>query len=147
LIHSKNWKAIIRKRGPKSMQMLKRYTHLRAEDLVERLDQVNGISFRIIAGLPGNSCLPKIHKITYYMCIEVTGTDAMESDNVRTNIVLDSKLVEAGLKATGLKTRRELVDFALRELLRHKQQKKLLSLKGKVAWEGDLAEMRIGRGQ
>ena len=56
-------------------------------------------------------------------------------------------LVEAALKATGLKTRRELVDFALRELLRHKQQKKLLSLKGKVTWEGDLAEMRTGRGQ
>jgi len=28
--------------GHKSMQMLKRYTHLRAEDLVERLDQVFG---------------------------------------------------------------------------------------------------------
>ncbi|MGB5277030.1 MAG: type II toxin-antitoxin system VapB family antitoxin [Gammaproteobacteria bacterium] len=71
----------------------------------------------------------------------------MKSDNVRTNIVLDSKLIEAGLKATGLKTRRELVDFALRELLRHKQQKKILALKGKVAWEGNLEEMRTGRGQ
>jgi len=28
----------------------------------------------------------------------------------RTNIVIDEKLVEAGLKATGLKTQRELVD-------------------------------------
>ena len=28
--------------GHKSMQMLKRYTHLRAEDLVERLDQLLG---------------------------------------------------------------------------------------------------------
>jgi Arc/MetJ family transcription regulator len=74
-----------------------------------------------------------------------SGAEAMKSDTVRTNIVLDSKLVEAGLKATGLKTRRELVDFALRELLRHKQQKKLLALKGKVSWEGDLAEMRSGR--
>ena len=71
----------------------------------------------------------------------------MKPDNVRTNIVLDSKLIEAGLKATGLKTRRELVDFALRELLRHKQQKKILALKGKVAWEGNLEEMRTGRGQ
>lgn len=68
----------------------------------------------------------------------------MNSDAQRTNIVLDNKLVEAGLKATGLKTRRELVDLALRELLRHQQQKKLLSLKGKVIWEGDLAEMRTG---
>ena len=71
----------------------------------------------------------------------------MKTDTVRTNIVLDSKLVEAGLKATGFKTRRQLVDFALRELLRHKQQKKLLSLKGKVTWEGDLETMRSARGQ
>lgn len=45
----------------------------------------------------------------------------MMPDTVRTNIVLDARLVEAGLEVTGLKTRRELVDFALRELLRHKQ--------------------------
>lgn len=71
----------------------------------------------------------------------------MKSETVRTNIVLDSRLVDEGLKSTGLKTRRELVDFALRELLRHKQQKKILSLKGKVTWGGDLTEMRTGRGQ
>ena len=70
----------------------------------------------------------------------------MKTDSVRTNIMLDVKLVDAGLKATGLKTRRELVDFALRELLRHKQQRKLLSLKGAVTWRGDLEEMRSGRG-
>lgn len=68
----------------------------------------------------------------------------MKDDDLRTNIVLDRKLVEAGLKATGLKTRRELVDFALRELLRHEQQKRLLELKGRVDWEGDLDEMRSG---
>ena len=97
--------------------------------------------------MPSNPFRSTIHIDIKYMCITVSGVDAMKPDTVRTNIVLDSKLVEAGLKATGLKTRRELVDFALRELLRHKQQKKLLSLKGKVSWEGDLAEMRTGRGQ
>ena len=70
----------------------------------------------------------------------------MKQDTVRTNIVLDRRLVEAGLKATGLRTRRELVDLALRELLRHHQQRRLLELKGTVAWEGDLEEMRAGRG-
>lgn len=70
----------------------------------------------------------------------------MKSETLRTNIVIDKKLVEAGLKATGLKTRRELVDYALRELLRHKQQKKLLELKGAVEWQGNLEEMRAGRG-
>ena len=69
----------------------------------------------------------------------------MRSETSRTNIVLDKKLVEAGLKATGLKTRRELVDYALRELLRHKQQKKLLALKGTVKWHGNLEELRTGR--
>ena len=63
----------------------------------------------------------------------------------RTNIVLDEKLIEAGLKATGLKTRRELVDFALRDLLRREAQMKILELKGNVHWEGTLSEMRKGR--
>ncbi len=66
----------------------------------------------------------------------------MKSYAVPTNDVLNSKLMEAELKATGLKTRHELVDFALRELLRHEQRRKLLSLKGKVAWEGNLEQMR-----
>ncbi len=79
--------------------------------------------------------------------VSIAEAASMKSDSVRTNIVLDSKLVEAALKATGLKTRQELIDFALRELLRHKQQKKILSLKGKITWEGDLKQMRTGRGQ
>lgn len=70
----------------------------------------------------------------------------MKSNTVRTNIVIDTRLVEEGLRATGLKTRRELVDFALRELLRHQEQKKILALKGQVSWEGNLDEMRTGRG-
>lgn len=97
-------------------------------------------------GLPVDTWQPTIHLNLYYVCITVSG-DTMASDTVRTNIVMDSKLVEAGLKATGLKTRRALVDFALRELLRHQQQKKILLLKGKVTWEGDLNQMRTGHGQ
>ena len=64
----------------------------------------------------------------------------------RTNIVIDEELVEAGLKATGLKTRKALVDFALRDLLRRENQRKILELKGKIHWEGDLASMRRRRG-
>ena len=69
----------------------------------------------------------------------------MEHIMSRTNIVLDSKLVEAGMKLTGLKTKRQLVDHALRELLRHEKQAKLLDLQGKVEWEGDLDNLRTGR--
>ncbi len=63
----------------------------------------------------------------------------------RTNIVLDDILVEQCQKATGIKTRRRLVDHALRELLRRERQKKVLELRGAVTWEGDLAEWRKGR--
>ena len=63
----------------------------------------------------------------------------------RTNIIIDEALIDAGLKATGLKTRKALVDYALRELLRRESQKKILELKGNVQWEGDLASMRKGR--
>ncbi|OVE78939.1 DUF2191 domain-containing protein [bacterium I07] len=63
----------------------------------------------------------------------------------RTNIVLDDKLVTECKKATGIKTSRRLVDHALRELLRHKNQKKILELKGTVDWEGDLSAWRKGR--
>ena len=61
---------------------------------------------------------------------------------VRTNIVVDEKLIAAGLKATGLKTRRDLVDFALRDLLRRRSQRALMELKGSVRWDGDLDAMR-----
>jgi Arc/MetJ family transcription regulator len=63
----------------------------------------------------------------------------------RTNVLLDDKIVEKCLKATGIKTRRALIDHALRELLRHESQTKILELKGKVHWQGDLNEWRQSR--
>ena len=63
----------------------------------------------------------------------------------RTNIVLDDDLVDRAKSLTGIKTIRELVHHALRELVRHKRQRDLLRLRGNVDWEGDLDEMRRGR--
>jgi len=63
----------------------------------------------------------------------------------RTNVVLDDQLVEKCLQATGIKTRRGLIDYALNELLRRENQKRLLELKGRVNWQGDLATWRKGR--
>lgn len=66
----------------------------------------------------------------------------MDNTSIRTNIVLDKQLLDAALQATGITTRRQLIEHALRELVRHKQQRKLLSLKGKIQWTGDLDSMR-----
>ena len=64
----------------------------------------------------------------------------------RTNVVLDEVLVEKCREVTGIPTRRSLIDHALRELLRHGQQRKILELKGRIAWQGDLRAWRRGRG-
>jgi Arc/MetJ family transcription regulator len=46
------------------------------------------------------------------------------------------------LRATGLKTKREAVELGLKTLLRLKQQSEIKRLRGKITWEGDLADMR-----
>ncbi len=63
----------------------------------------------------------------------------------RTNVVLDDKLVKDCIKATGIKTQKALIVHALRELLRHEKQIKILELKGKIDWNGNLDEWCQGR--
>jgi len=63
----------------------------------------------------------------------------------RTNIELDEKLVKEGMKLFDKKTKKELVDFALREVIRREKAKGILGLEGKIKWEGDLYEMRKRR--
>ena len=63
----------------------------------------------------------------------------------RTNIVLNEQLVRQGLKLSGCKSKRELVDLALREFLKTAKRRELLALRGKVRWEGDLDRLRRAR--
>ncbi len=64
---------------------------------------------------------------------------------MRTNIEIDDRLMKDTLKATGLKTKREAVELALRTLLRLRRQEKAKDLWGKVDWQGDLEAMRLDR--
>lgn len=64
---------------------------------------------------------------------------------MRTNVVIEDNLIEEGLTYTGLKTKRELVNYALKELVNRKKRKAILELEGKLHWEGDLKEMRENR--
>lgn len=64
---------------------------------------------------------------------------------MRTNIVIDDKLMEETLRATGLRTKREAVELGLRTLLRLKQQAEIRQLRGKLEWQGDLEAMRRDR--
>ena len=64
---------------------------------------------------------------------------------MRTNIVIDDKLMHDTLQVTGLKTKREAVELGLRTLLRLGRQAEIRSLRGKTPWEGDLEAMRTDR--
>jgi Arc/MetJ family transcription regulator len=61
---------------------------------------------------------------------------------MRTNIVIDDKLMWDALRATGLKTKREAVEEGLRTLLRLRRQAGIRRLRGKLNWQGDLNAMR-----
>lgn len=61
---------------------------------------------------------------------------------MRTNIVIDDKLMRDTLRATGLKTKREAVEEGLRSLLRLKRQAGIRKVRGKLNWQGDLDAMR-----
>jgi Arc/MetJ family transcription regulator len=64
---------------------------------------------------------------------------------MRTNIVIDDKLMRDTLRATGLKTKREAVELGLRTLLRLRKQGEIRQLRGKLDWQGDLNAMRSDR--
>lgn len=64
---------------------------------------------------------------------------------MRTNIVIDDKLMRDTLRATGMKTKREAVEEGLRTLLRLKRQEEIRKVRGKLVWRGDLDEMRADR--
>jgi len=64
---------------------------------------------------------------------------------MRTNIVIDDKLMKDALRATGLKTKREVVELGLRTLLRLRQQEEIRCFRGKLNWQGDLDAMRTDK--
>ncbi|MCG8461959.1 MAG: type II toxin-antitoxin system VapB family antitoxin [Holophagales bacterium] len=56
---------------------------------------------------------------------------------MRTNIVLDEELVAEAFTLTGARTKRELVDLALRELVRQRRKKDLTELAGRAQLRDD----------
>jgi Arc/MetJ family transcription regulator len=64
---------------------------------------------------------------------------------MRTNIVIDDKLMQETLRLTGLRTKREAVELGLRTLVRLRQQEQIRRFRGKLTWQGDLDAMRTDR--
>jgi Arc/MetJ family transcription regulator len=67
--------------------------------------------------------------------------------DVRTNIVLDDELVEEAFKHSDARTKRELVDLALREFVENHRRKDIRELRGKISFHPgyDYKKLREGK--
>lgn len=63
----------------------------------------------------------------------------------RTVIDIDEEIFARAKKLTGLSKKVDLVNYALTKLVEQKEIEKILDLKGKVRWEGNLEETRRDR--
>jgi Arc/MetJ family transcription regulator len=64
---------------------------------------------------------------------------------MRTTIILDDDLLKRAQQLTGIRTKRELINVALRALVRLHEQPAAHELRGKLHWGSDLKESRRER--
>lgn len=64
---------------------------------------------------------------------------------MRTNIDIDDDLMRQAMRSSDARTKRAVVEEALRLLIQTKGQTSIRRLRGKVAWQGDLSVSRLGR--
>ena len=62
---------------------------------------------------------------------------------MRTNIVVDDNLMAEALHLSHIKTKKSVVEAALKLFVQVKRQEKIRKLRGKLHWEGDLSDMRL----
>lgn len=64
---------------------------------------------------------------------------------MRTNIDIDDQLMRQAMRSAKSRTKRGVVEAALRLLIQTRGQTKIRRLRGKVRWQGDLSKSRRDR--
>lgn len=64
---------------------------------------------------------------------------------MRTNIVIDDELMAKAIQASGLATKKEVIEQGLKLIIQRSNQQAIRELRGKLKWEGDLDKMRGGK--
>jgi Arc/MetJ family transcription regulator len=64
---------------------------------------------------------------------------------MRTNIDIDDKLIRQAMRLSGARTKKAAVEAGLRLLAQTHAQGSIRRLRGKIHWEGDLSQSRLGR--
>jgi len=58
---------------------------------------------------------------------------------------VNDKLIQECKELTSLKTKKDVINSALKEYVKLCKRRKMLDLKGKIEWEGSLDEMRASK--
>jgi len=61
---------------------------------------------------------------------------------VRTNIIVNDRLMKQAMQLSGLLTKKAVVEESLRLFVQMQKQKKLAAWFGKLRWKGDVDAMR-----
>ena len=61
---------------------------------------------------------------------------------MRTNIVIDDALMRNAKQISGLRTKKDTIESALKLFIKVKSQSQIKKYRGKLKWEGDLESMR-----
>ena len=64
---------------------------------------------------------------------------------MRTNIDIDDRLMRRAMKSSGARTKKAAVEAALKLLADTHAQGSIRRLRGKIQWQGNLEESRLGR--
>jgi Arc/MetJ family transcription regulator len=63
---------------------------------------------------------------------------------MRTNIDIDEDLLDEAIELSELKTKKAVVEEALKAMVLQRKQRRALDELWGIGWEGDLEEMRLG---
>ncbi len=64
---------------------------------------------------------------------------------MRTNVVIDDKLMKQALELSGFRTKKDAIEAGLRLLVEFSRQAQVKNFRGKLKWSGDLDEMRTDK--
>jgi len=56
---------------------------------------------------------------------------------MRTNVVIDDDLINEAIKLSGVKTKKDVISFALQEFVATRKRGNLLDLEGKIEFQDD----------
>lgn len=64
---------------------------------------------------------------------------------MRTTLNIDDDALQAAMEVSEGRTKTEVVNEALRQFSRAKRRRRLLDLRGKVSWQGNMDDLRKRR--